>query len=106
MFPEQVKPTSGDSCLLLAAIKGETAVVRKLLDNGEDVNRNWRGQSALIFLTMNDVARPLTILRWHGLTMLDQGESEKHSQTAQVLLDRGAEMYAVDSKVTSSCTVH
>jgi ankyrin repeat protein len=79
------------TALIIAAGKGQSAIVVLLLDSGADVN------STAEFLVRNDSGNFVL----HGFTALSSAAMSGNAQILKTLIDHGADIHAVDSRGSS-----
>lgn len=101
----------GCSPLLSAARGGNTTEVRKLLDNGADVNENFSGETALVYASIQGNTEIVQLLldrgasvnasTGYGLTPLFYAVQRHHENIAKLLIEHGADVEGTRAKLLS-----
>lgn len=99
------------SPLLSAARNNNIAEVRQLLDSGADVNENFRGETALVYASVQgntaiaklllDRGASIDASMGYGLTPLVYAVDHGHTDLAQLLIERGANVDGAVVKLQS-----
>ena len=96
LFPEQLQPSTEEYKLHAAARRHITKVVQMLLDNGEDINLTAHDRDSALLQALQNWKPPLINQRSLVQTV-SKVASEDMVGTIKVLLNRGANIYDVDS---------